>query len=144
MSAVTFDPVAFKARFPEFAGVSDLLLTAYFNEASTLLLDNTDRSLVCDLTMRAVLLNYATAHLAALNKTEADGSLSRDVVGRVSEARQGSVAVSTVMSMNPTAQQAWYEQTPYGATFWAMTSQFRTLLYVPPVVSASRFPRWRQ
>jgi hypothetical protein len=61
MSAVVFDPAAFKARYPEFAAVADPTLAACFDEAG-LYLSNTDNSPVQNLTRRATLLNMLTAH----------------------------------------------------------------------------------
>ena len=43
MPAVIFDPVAFKARYPEFAAVADLALGACFTEAG-LYLSNANNS----------------------------------------------------------------------------------------------------
>ena len=63
MSAVVFDPAAFKARYPEFAAVAAPTLAACFDEAG-LYLSNTDNSPVQNLTRRATLLNMLTAHVA--------------------------------------------------------------------------------
>lgn len=141
MGSVVFDPTAFRLRFAEFASLSDALLNLYFGEASTLMLRNDDCSVVTDLTQRATLLNYAVAHLCALNAKNADGSLARDGVGRVNEARQGTVQVSLFMPSSESEMAAWYNQTPYGAAFWSMTSQFRTFDYVGPQAQ-QRFPVW--
>ena len=65
MAQVVFDPVAFKARYPEFASVSNTLLQECFEE-SGLYLSNDDNSIVQDLDRRARLLNMLTAHIAYL------------------------------------------------------------------------------
>lgn len=128
MSTVVFDPTSFLTRFPEFSTVNTALLGEYFIEA-TLKLDPTDASLVQDQNQRSVLLNLLTAHIAALEQgTGEDGPSG--VVGRVSSASQGSVSVS--LDYGAVSQsQAWYVQTPYGAKYWALTAQYRTMHYIP-------------
>lgn len=125
MAVVIFDPAAFKARYPEFAAVSDPTLQAYFNEA-TLYLSNTDVSPVQNVTRRAMMLNMLTAHIGKLA-----GALSIDgqppPVGRVSQAAEGSVSVGMEYLAPGTA--AWFTQTPYGAAFWQATSSLRGFRY---------------
>lgn len=127
MTAVVFDPAAFKARYPEFAAVGDPLLQACFGEAG-LYLSNTDNSPVQNVTRRAVLLNMLTAHIAALG-----GALSSDgqprPVGRVSSATEGSVSAS--MEYLAPGSSAWFAQTQYGAAFWQATSSLRGFRYIP-------------
>lgn len=55
MAVVIFDPEAFKLAYPQFAAVSDAMLTNYFNLA-TLYLSNTDCSIVQDIPKRTMLL----------------------------------------------------------------------------------------
>lgn len=127
MTAVVFDSAAFKARYPEFAAVSDDLLSACFEEAS-LYLSNADNSPVQNVTRRAVLLNMLTAHIAALG-----GALSSDgqprPVGRISSAAEGSVSAS--MEYMAPGSSAWFAQTQYGAAFWQATSSLRGFRYIP-------------
>ena len=126
MTAVVFDPAAFKARYPEFAAVGDPLLQACFGEAG-LYLSNTDNSPVQNVTRRAVLLNMLTAHIAALG-----GALSSDgqprPVGRVSSATEGSVSAS--MEYLAPGSAAWFAQTQYGAAFWQATTSLRGFRYI--------------
>ncbi len=126
MTAVVFDPAAFKARYPEFAAVGDPLLQACFGEAG-LYLSNTDNSPVQNVTRRAVLLNMLTAHIAALG-----GALSSDgqprPVGRVSSATEGSVSAS--MEYLAPGSSAWFAQTQYGAAFWQATTSLRGFRYI--------------
>ena len=126
MPAVVFDPAAFKARYPEFASVGDLLLQACFGEAD-LYLSNTDNSPVQNVTRRAVLLNMLTAHIAALG-----GALSSDgqprPVGRVSSATEGSV--SAAFEGPPPGSAQWFQQSQYGAAFWQATSGLRGFRYL--------------
>ena len=127
MTAVVFDPVAFKSRYPEFAAVSDASLQACFDEAG-LYLSNADNSPVQNLVRRAVLLNMLTAHIAYIGgKLSADG-MPRPV-GRVSNASEGSVSAGFEY-LTP-GSHAWFVQTQYGAAFWQATSSLRGFRYVP-------------
>lgn len=128
MAIVVFDITAFRERYPEFATVSDTLLNAYFVEA-TVYLDNSDCSPVQDASVRAVYLNMLVAHIAALN-SGVGGQKPSGLVGRISSASEGSVSVST--GDVPVSQASWwYLQTPYGASYWNATAQYRTFQYVP-------------
>ena len=127
MASVTFDPAAFKLRYPEFATLDNALLTLYFAEA-TLYLDNTDCSPVTNLTVRAMLLNMIVAHIAAMN-AGANGQAPSPLVGRVSNATEGSVSVGTDYAVPGTA--AWYAQTKYGAAYWEATKRYRLGRYIP-------------
>lgn len=128
MAIVTFDLAAFRARYPEFATVVDATIQAYFAEA-TLYLDNTDCSRVSNVTVRAVLLNMLTAHIAALN-SGVNGEAPSGLVGRVAQASEGSVSVSADMGPT-TGTSAWFLQTKYGAAYWQATAPYRTFQYVP-------------
>lgn len=126
---VTFDPAAFKVRYPEFATVSDDLLQAYFDEVTLAYLDNTESSRVQQTEQRSVLLNMLVAHVAALN-AGVNGQAPSPLVGRVNTASEGSVSVGTDMGAVPFTA-AWFLQTKYGSSFWQASAQFRTMQYVP-------------
>ena len=129
MASVVFDYSLWSLRYPELsASVKATLAGAYFTEA-TLFLDNTDASRVTDLGQRAMLLNMLTAHIAALN-APMGGQPSSPLVGRISTATEGSVTVNATMDLPPGSAQ-WFAQTKYGASFWAATAIYRTMLYVP-------------
>ena len=126
MAAVVFDPTAFKARYPEFAAVPDATLTACFMEAG-LYLSNADNSPVQNLTRRATLFNMLTAHVAFIGgKLAADG-MPRPV-GRLSQAGEGSV--SAAFEGPPPGSAQWFQQSQYGASFWAATSSLRGFRYI--------------
>ena len=128
MTAVVFDPVAFKARYPEFASVSDVLLGMCFGEA-TLYLSNSDCSPVQDLTRRAMLLNMQVAHIAYLGGAlPAGGAGGPQPVGRTSSATEGTVSASLEYAAPGTA--AWFTQTQYGAAFWQATVSLRSFRYI--------------
>lgn len=131
----TFDPAAFKARYPEFAPLSDSLLTAYFSEVTLAYLDNTESSRVQSVEQRTVLLWMLVAHVAAINGG-VKGQAASPLVGRVNTATEGSVSVGTDMG-TVSAAAAFFMQTKYGASYWQATAQFRQMRYVP---GASSFP----
>lgn len=128
MTAVVFDPAAFKARYAEFASIADTALTAFFNEA-VFYLSNEDNSPVQNVARRAVLLNMLTAHVAFLA-----GVLSGDgmpaPVGRMSQASEGSVSASFDYIAATPGSGAWFQQTQYGASFWQATTAIRGFRYV--------------
>jgi len=130
---VEFDPISWNTRYPELAAfVNPTLAQAYFAEA-TLYLDNTPCSIVpysdADPTTRPMLLNMLTAHIAALNAA-LNGTASSPLVGRISSGTEGSVSVQTDNQYPPGSVQ-WYQQTKYGAAYWAATGRFRSMRYVP-------------
>lgn len=128
---VAFDPTYFAARFPEFSTISATLLGYYFNDAG-LLLNNTTMSIVWDSSVggrRYIWLHLLTAHLAAIN-SGVNGQAASQLVGRITDASEGSVHVSADMGTQP-ASAAYYQQTKYGAQFWAQTAGYRTARYLP-------------
>jgi len=129
MSAVVFDPAAFKARYPEFAAVADPTLAACFDEAG-LYLSNTDNSPVQNLTRRATLLNMLTAHVAYIGGLLSADGMPRPV-GRVSQASEGSVSAAFEGVPPTPGSGAWFQQTQYGASYWAATSSLRGMRYIP-------------
>lgn len=130
MGVVVFNPTSFKQAFPEFATVSDDALVLDFGLACSML-NNTDVSIVRDLTLRATLLNLLTAHFAFLLQG-ANGQAPTQLVGRISSAGEGSVNVSTEYA-GATNNQAFFIQTKYGAMYWQMTAPFRLGgFFIPP------------
>ena len=129
MAVASFDYALWSATFPELApSVSEATATLYFNIA-TLKLDNTDASLVTDVTQRLALLNLIVAHLAKLFST-IGGVAPSGLVGRLAGATEGSVSVQTEYAAN-SASAAWWVQTPYGALYWELTAPYRTARYLP-------------
>lgn len=130
MSAVVFDPSAFKVAYPEFAGVADGFLQGAFNQ-SGLYLSNSDSSPVQDLTERQTLLWMLVAHIAylrgVLNPSGTSGGPKP--VGRISSGTEGSVSVSLEYGTPGTA--AWFSQSQYGAAFWQATLYLRSFRYMP-------------
>ncbi|MEK7888230.1 DUF4054 domain-containing protein [Burkholderia contaminans] len=147
---VTFDYGVWSLRYPALgAAVSEPLAQTYFDEA-TLYLDNTPCSPVQDVNVRALLLNMLVAHIAQLNQpvgvAAAGGSNTAapsPLVGRITSATEGSVSVSTEMNVPPGSAQ-WFNQTPYGAAYWAATAAYRTMRYVsmPPPRNMDPYSPW--
>lgn len=128
MPAVTFDAARFKARYPEFAAVSDVALGDCFVEAG-LYLSNTDKP-VADVARRAVLLNMLVAHIAYIGGMLSADGLPRPV-GRLSQASEGSVSASFDDVPATPGSGAWFKQSAYGNSFWAATTGLRSFGYVP-------------
>ncbi len=130
MGIAVFNPTVFKTRYPEFAAVSNDVLTALFSEAG-FYLNNTDCSPVSDLTRRGVLLNMLTAHIGFLGGLLSADGQSRPV-GRVSAAAEGSVSASfEYISPAAPGSGPWFNQSQYGAAFWQATTSLRGMRYVP-------------
>lgn len=130
MSAAAFDYGQWKARYPEFASVSGTTAQAYFNEAE-LYWNNTACGPVRNPAKELLIMNMLTAHIAALNGSGADGKGSSPLVGRINAAAEGSVSVGTENPYPPGTVQ-WFQQTKYGAAFWAATQSYRAGGYYRP------------
>jgi hypothetical protein len=123
---VAFDFGSFVATFPELASVSEPQACFAWAQAE-LILNNTPCSLVVNLGERGILLNLLTAHIVKLTAT-LNGQAPSGLVGRISNASEGSVSVAVDMPSNPSS--AWFNQTPYGANYWQMSAKYRTMRYV--------------
>lgn len=130
-SLVTFDYAVWSARYPELAiSVSAPLATSYFQEAC-LFVDNSVSSLLkASVPALTLILNMITAHIAQLNAPSAPGQPSSQLVGRISNASEGSVSVTTEMGP-PSLSAAWFNQTKYGAEAWQALAPWRTARYLP-------------
>jgi hypothetical protein len=147
---VTFDPAQWTTQFPEFLPIQGLGQT-YFNLATATFAANDVTNPAFNDGNLPTLLNLATSHVAWLlcpkdgngNPTNAVGASSApNIVGRISNATQGSVSVQTEWGGgDPTALEKYLIQTKYGAAYWAGTSQYRTAQYAarPTIVIGGRF-----
>lgn len=138
MPSVTFNYQTWLLRYPEFSGVPEELAAEYFAEAG-LYLDNCGWTGALPIAPR--LLNMLTAHIAQLN-APLDGEPSPQVVGRVSNAAEGSVNVALAYDGSGSPSEAWFTQTKYGAAFWQATAQFRTARYSarPTIIVNGAYP----
>lgn len=127
MTVVTFDPFAFKTRYPEFNAIANSRLVTLFPEAC-IYLSNKDNSPVQDIPRRTLLLNMLVAHIAYLNGFTSPNGQTKPV-GRLSQASEGSVSVG--LEYGTPGTQEWYVQSQYGAAFWQGTSSLRGFRYRP-------------
>lgn len=123
---VQFDYNGWVARYPEFTYVGSNLAQEYFTEA-TLYHKNDGSGPINDPNQQLMLLNMVTAHIAQLYKIQSNQAESQ-LVGRIDNAGEGSVNVSSEMA-EPTQASDWWKQTKYGASYWAATKQFRMMRY---------------
>lgn len=130
---VVFDNAEFIAAWPEFTGISSGANHNAFNLAM-LLLNNSCGSLVSDANVRMTLLYMLTAHVGFLVNGTNDGAgritPPYQAVGRLASATEGSVSAATEYSSEVGQSEAFYIQSKYGAMFWQMTAQYRTMYYV--------------
>ncbi|OIN06083.1 hypothetical protein BFS86_19435 [Shewanella algae] len=125
---VTFDYASWAAIYPMFPNV---LQTQVINGAlpiAELYCRNDGGGPVGTAAIQTTLLNLMVAHICQI-MYGVNGQPPSGVVGRISDATEGSVSVST--DYMSTANSAWYLQTPFGAAFWAATAPYRTARYIP-------------
>lgn len=131
---VQFDLAAFRAAYPQFAAVPDAAIDQNFDTAQ-LLLQNTCCSVVKDANKRAQFLNLLVAHLTQL-LNGINGNPAGGVVGRIADAKEGTVSVSTEFA-TVSELAAFYAQTQFGAIFWTAVAPYRLGRYVPPAFQAA-------
>src|SRR5438309_2122350 len=107
-----FDFPAWIARYPEFAEDVDApLAQAFFAEAS-IYHRNDGGGPVQDPISQLALLNMMTSHIAQLYQVE-NGAAVNELVGRITNASQGSVTVAADADLGNGISQ-WLAQTKYG------------------------------
>jgi len=128
---VAFDYAFWQATYPELAAsVPEGQATGYWYQAC-LYVDNTGCSPIGDASpygRRALILYMVTSHLAKLSAT-INGEAPSPLVGRISDASEGSVSVSTDMTNLP-GSALWFAQTRYGLNAWQAMAPYRTAFYV--------------
>jgi len=129
VAVVVFSYSDWALDFPLLAPwVDEAQTTRYFLRAE-LILNNTDCSPVTDAGQRSLLLNMLVAHIALLNAV-INGTLPSGLIGRVTEATEGSVKVSVdAGAMSGSA--AWFAQTTPGYEYWLAVAGYRNMRYVP-------------
>jgi hypothetical protein len=125
----SFNPIYWSQRYPEFAGIAATTAPGYFAEAG-LYLDNTGAGPVGDANTQSLLMHMVTAHIAELYDASSERG-SQALVGRVSDASEGTVKVTAEMEA-PSGSAAWFNQTKYGASFWRATQRYRGFRYIAP------------
>lgn len=134
---VVFVPSDFRTAFPAFTAVSDIALQMSFTLATTLM-NNSCGSRVQDANLRETLLNLLTAHITQL-KDGANGDGPAGIVGRIDKATEGSVSVSATMDTAGVYGKDYYDQTQWGALYWAATSKYRRMVYIPAPPTCADF-----
>lgn len=132
MGVVTFNYIEWAARYPELAEASNPPLAGLYFDEATLYLNNSACSMVpADETTgqpRKTILYALTAHIAALN-APLNGQPSSSLVGRITDATEGSVSVSVGGLDGLPGSAAWFSQSKYGLSAWAMMAPYRTARY---------------
>jgi hypothetical protein len=161
---VTFSFATFISYFPEFAALSPALVAAYFTRATATIIANDASNPAYDANnvnwpppggnpAFPYLIYLATAHVAWLNCTKdvagnptSDPSAAQPaspLVGRVSQASEGSVSVSTEYPLDgsSSAQEKYLSQSKYGIELWTALAPYRTAQYAaqPTFVFGGRF-----
>lgn len=126
---VAFDYAGWVAMFPQLDYVPPDLAQVYFDIAATMHA-NDGTGPVIDTGEQTKLLNFLTAHLSKLYAPR-DGQEPSGLVGRISSATEGSVTVQAEWGNTTSERAAWFLQTQYGATYWALTAKYRTMRYRP-------------
>jgi hypothetical protein len=124
---IVFDYPGFRRRYAEFNDtVNADLAQEFFNEA-TLYFRNDGSIPVSSESAQRSFLNMLVAHIAQLN-VGSSGNPASAIVGRVTNASEGSVSVAATMENLP-GTAAWFSQTRYGISFWQATAAYRTMHY---------------
>jgi uncharacterized protein DUF4054 len=130
----SLDYTAWSKLFPEFGnGIVEEPTAALYWGVATRFVNNADDSRVpADPTTyepRRTILLYVTAHIAKLQAPTVAGGAPSGLVGRISDAAEGTVNVSVALAADVEKRAGWYAQTPYGLTAWQMMGRFRTARY---------------
>jgi hypothetical protein len=116
MAVHTFDVTAFRLQFPQFADETkypDDLLAGYFSMATCYINANDSCWFSGDCLQLA--LNLMTAHLAAINAVEPDGS-----VGIATSATIDRVSVTSQVPTTKSGWQFFLAKSAYGLQLWAL------------------------
>lgn len=134
---VAFSYDNFAQTFPEFTAVQPDQVQFYWNMAFGWF-DNTGWP--GNLPIAQIAMNLLTAHLLWLfsmrdangNPSSAGTAMPSALVGRINSASEGSVSIGSEFNgMAGGPNEKWFNQTRYGAAFWALTAPWRTAVYIP-------------
>lgn len=123
--------------FPEFVNCTAIQCQNWFNIAAVICSNETCNPAFADGVLQQLLYTL-TAHLGRLyaprdaqGNPAATGAPASPIVGRINSGNEGSVSFGADMgdANAGSPSQAWYMQTQYGATYWAMTAKYRTFRY---------------
>jgi len=147
--SVAFNYDTWVALFPEFSASGNGTMPVppdraqMFFDMATGFFRNDGRGPVCIAEVQSRLLNLLVAHIA---KIMVGPQGQAGLVGRISDAAEGSVHVAVEMPATMSAASAWFTQTQYGLMFWQLSAPYRMALYIPndrdPVAAGTGFPGW--
>ena len=124
---VDFSFANFVAIYPQFATLSQPQVLQGALPVAELYCRNDGSGPVTNAETQTTLLNLMVAHICQL-MFGVNGQPAAGIVGRISDATEGSVSVSADFPVTPS--NAWFMQTPFGAAFWQATAAYRTMRYV--------------
>lgn len=125
---VTFDYATWILIYPQFASLSQTQVINGALPIAQLYCRNDGQGPVSTPETQTTLLGLMVAHICQL-MYGVNGQAASGLVGRISDATEGSVSVSADFPTTP--NNAWFMQTPFGAAFWAATAAYRTMRYIP-------------
>ncbi|WP_164746624.1 MULTISPECIES: DUF4054 domain-containing protein [unclassified Mesorhizobium] len=125
---VEFSFANFIAIYPQFATLSQPQVLQGALPVATLYCRNDGGGPVTKTETQTTLLNLMVAHICQL-MYGANGQAPGGIVGRVSNAAEGSVSVQADFPVTP--NNAWFMQTQFGAAYWQATAAYRTMRYIP-------------
>jgi hypothetical protein len=137
---VTFDYASWAALFPQFSpALTQQQVTTLILPLAQQYNRNDGGGPVCTAALQTQLLNLMVAHVAELLFGPDGSGKPAGLVGRITDATEGSVSVGA--EFPTTANNAWLLQTQFGAMWWQLTAAFRTMRYVPG--PTRNFNPWR-
>lgn len=120
--SATFTQFASTVTQPAFDGVIFPLAQQYC--------PNDGSGQACTVLAQTNMLGLMCSHIAQLLfGTSTQGAAQ--MVGRINHAQEGSVSAEADMPPAGDPTQAWLQQTQFGLMYWAATSPYRTMHYVP-------------
>jgi hypothetical protein len=129
-----WDFVEFTTFFPEFNNIDPDTACSWWNVA-TGLHRNDGSGPVQDVTTQGYLLYLLTAHIGARSPGgpggAAGGGIPSFIVGSITSASQGPISVGSTPLQGGGAMGQWYNTTPFGAQYWALTQSYRLFRYRP-------------
>jgi hypothetical protein len=127
---VSFSYPLWAQLFPQFSNLNEAQVTGPVLTLAEQYCRNDGGGPVNNTGLQTQLLNLMVAHVAQLLFGSATQPLS-PLVGRISDATEGSVSVSTDFPTTPT--NAFFLQTQYGTLYWQLILPFRLGRYVPKI-----------
>ena len=124
---VAFSYSAWIALYPEFSSIPQATVEQQYFPLAEVYHRNDGGGPVASATLQSAYLNMMTAHIAARYGT-INGQAPSTIVGRISNATEGSVTVAADFPLESPSQ-AWFTQTKYGADYWQATKAYRTFRY---------------